>query len=510
MSNINKKLIKSSASLAALQIIEALIAIIMIPLMIRYLGNKEYGIWVIVLSIVTYLNVINTGITNAVQRYLAIAVGSNSNQKLNEVINSSLVIYASLSIVSLLIVYITANFGNLFIDSGVDLFYAVALIIGTKVTLSIPASVFYALLAANLRQDLQSLIEILMTLIRSGLIVLSLLNNGSVIEIALIVLVIELTAKLFIIISALKTTEKINYSKKYINKRQILDLLRFGSYALIIRLMDSIKSTSHNFLVTKLIGISSVIFISMPFMIIAYLIQFLNLSLSVFNPFLTRLYAAKKKLTIRKNLTIALDISFFISSLMTIGLLIFGDIFIQLVLGDGYEQAKHILQIFSVYILIQGSNIPLYLLFSIYNKQRLLMYASIIEVVLVILFEYFLLKNYGLDYIAWGLIIPSFIIRLVIIPAIVIKRLDKIFITIIKQIIRPIYFYMTIFLFQHLIISNNSIANNWLELIIGTTTIFFLYTIIFYIFLANRHTKYLLKKYFLKIYYKTTKNVFSK
>jgi len=495
MSNIKKNLVQSSVSLAILQVIETIISIIMIPLMIRYLGNDEYGIWVIVLSIVTYLNVINTGITNATQRYLSIAIGSKSTQKLYGIVNSSLFIYILISIISTIIVYITAHFGDFFVDTKVNIFYVVTLIIGIKISLSIPTSVFYALLAANLRQDLQSYIEIFMVTLRSGLIIGALLNNGGVIEIATIVLTVELTCKLFIVLAAIKTSQHIEYSRSYIIKSQIIELLSFGFYALIIRLTDSIKATSHNFLVTKTIGVGSVIFVSMPFMIVAYLIQFLNLTLSVFYPFLSRLFAAKKRLTILKNLSIALDISFFVSSLMTIGLLIFGDIFIQLVLGDGYNQAKHILHIFSAYLIIQGSNIPLYFLFGIYNKQKLLMYLSILEVGCVILIEYALLDKYGLDYIAWGLIIPSAIVRLIVIPYFLIKSVDTTFIKLISLIIRPIYFCFLVIAFQLFIEIDSNLIESWYGLIFGAITISLIYFTLFYIFLSTQTTRQLLKKY---------------
>ena len=66
------------------QIITIIVGLVYTPIMIRILGQSEYGLYQLVLSVVNYLNLMNLGFNGAYIRYYVLAKNKNDD---NEVAN---------------------------------------------------------------------------------------------------------------------------------------------------------------------------------------------------------------------------------------------------------------------------------------------------------------------------------------------------------------------------------------------------------------------------------------
>ena len=71
------------------------------PFVIRMLGDKLYGLWILVGTFMGYYGFLDLGLTSAVQRFVSRAVGQKNPKEINEIINSALILFTMLGILSL-------------------------------------------------------------------------------------------------------------------------------------------------------------------------------------------------------------------------------------------------------------------------------------------------------------------------------------------------------------------------------------------------------------------------
>ena len=67
------------------QIITIIVGLVYTPIMIRALGQSEYGLYQLVLSVVNYLNLMNLGFNGAYIRYYVLAKSKNDDEEVANV-----------------------------------------------------------------------------------------------------------------------------------------------------------------------------------------------------------------------------------------------------------------------------------------------------------------------------------------------------------------------------------------------------------------------------------------
>lgn len=97
--NREKILIKQFSSSFILKILTMGLSYISIPLFLKYLGDKDYGIWMTIFSIVSWINTFDLGIGNGLKNKLAENYSKKNFQEMKEYIMTS---YVSLSFLALI------------------------------------------------------------------------------------------------------------------------------------------------------------------------------------------------------------------------------------------------------------------------------------------------------------------------------------------------------------------------------------------------------------------------
>ena len=92
-----------------------------VPLVLRALGQSDYGLYNLVAGVVTMLTFLNSSMTVVTQRYMSVTMGSGNQESLNHVYNASIRIHFILGIVLVLLLEICTPFlfnGFLNIETG--------------------------------------------------------------------------------------------------------------------------------------------------------------------------------------------------------------------------------------------------------------------------------------------------------------------------------------------------------------------------------------------------------
>ena len=111
-----KSEIKRGTILGYLEIvIRVLIAFFYTPIMLRLMGNSEYGLYSLVSSVTAYLSVLDMGFGNAIVRYVSKYKSTGDKKSENKINGMFLILYSIIGLITIIIgLIILAKIDKLF------------------------------------------------------------------------------------------------------------------------------------------------------------------------------------------------------------------------------------------------------------------------------------------------------------------------------------------------------------------------------------------------------------
>lgn len=91
-------------------IISMLLSLVTVPIILRALGENDYGIYNLIAGIIAMLAFLNASMSIATQRYLSVSVGEGNQEKLNDILNTSIVLHVIVGIVIIVLLEVCYPF----------------------------------------------------------------------------------------------------------------------------------------------------------------------------------------------------------------------------------------------------------------------------------------------------------------------------------------------------------------------------------------------------------------
>lgn len=105
-----RAIIFSSATSIVAKFIGAAVGIITTPLVINYLGKEQYGLWIAVSSIITWLQLSDFGVSGGIVNVLAECKGKNDFQLANKCVSAALLFLIFVAVALLVVIIPIINF----------------------------------------------------------------------------------------------------------------------------------------------------------------------------------------------------------------------------------------------------------------------------------------------------------------------------------------------------------------------------------------------------------------
>lgn len=150
--------------------LSSLIPFFYTPVMLRMLGDAEYGLYSLSSSVISYLSLLSFGFGSTIVRYITMYRASNDKKKEEEVFGFFLMLYCVIAIVVMLCGFaiasnVTAIFHRGLLESEIEKMRVLVLIMAFNSALSFPISVFSSIIMAHERYVYRRLIDMLSTVI---------------------------------------------------------------------------------------------------------------------------------------------------------------------------------------------------------------------------------------------------------------------------------------------------------------------------------------------------------
>lgn len=403
-----------------------LVTLFMTPFIIRSIGDRMYGLWVVVGSFMGFYGLFDFGMSSAVQRYVSRAIGEKDREEMNKIVNAAFFIFSSIGVVVLVATTIITLFAPFFGKNVADinLFRKVIPILGLSIAMGFPMRVFMGVLISHLRYDLVSGIEMSKLLMRTAIIYIFLKTGHGILAMAVITFTVDLCGYAGILYFYRKYSDGIVVSFKFIDNKSVKKLFSFSIFTFIAQLADRSRFDIPSFIIAAYLGLATVTIYAIAARLIGYFMDLVSNAVGIVLPVFSQYEAQNNFIAIRDKLVFITKISTYLSVCVGGTLIIFGKVFIERWVGHLYITAYPILVILAASLtLALAQNPSVHLLYGI-SKHKFFAVGNVVEAILNLTLSLIFVKKFGMIGVAFGLAIALVIVKLLIQPVYVCRAIN--------------------------------------------------------------------------------------
>lgn len=328
-------------------IISCIIPLFYTPLMLRILGQAEYGLYSLSNSVIGYLSLLTFGMGGAVSRYVTKYRVEGNHEKTERIIGMFITIYAIFAILVLIVGGILPFFSNTFFARGLNSseierlnILIVIMTLGTAI--SFISSVYNMISIAYEKYIFKKVMDSITTLVVPILNVVVLLLGCASIGMAVAGLVMQI-ANLFIF--PLYCSRKLNIRARFDHMPFYLlkEIIGFSIFMFLSSIVDMLYWATDKVLIGSMIGTVGVAVYNIGGTFTSMLQNMSGAISSVFSTRVTEYVFSKRPISDISEILIRIGrIQYYIVSLILSGYIVFGKTFIYYWAGDAYMGAYYI------------------------------------------------------------------------------------------------------------------------------------------------------------------------
>lgn len=201
----SKRLIHNTIFNVVGYIVCAAIALFMVPFLIKSLGSKIYGVWILIGSVFGYATIFQMGLSSAINRYVPVFLARSDMAGVRRTVSTATFFFSVIAVVLLMaIVVLYQNLATWFSNSiPTDLVgtaQILVLVVGLCFVCVMPLQPYAAVISGLQRYDIHSLSRIAPVVLRAAILIVLLSSGHGVTTVALVYGLCELVTRIFLVI----------------------------------------------------------------------------------------------------------------------------------------------------------------------------------------------------------------------------------------------------------------------------------------------------------------------
>jgi O-antigen/teichoic acid export membrane protein len=329
--------------------IQILVGILYTPLMIKLLGQSEYGLYNTVASTISMISILNLGFSSGYVRFYAKYKANDDREAINRLNGLYIIIFSVIGVIALFCgLFLTLNLQYIFSTGLTSNEYVIArilmLLMTVNLAVSFPMSVFQCIINAHEKFIVLKVVGMGKTVLTPLLTIpLLLLGYGSIGLVAVSICLSFLVDTIYMIYTFIVL--KCKFWFNHFDKGVFLQIFQYTVFIAINIVTDQINWNIDKFILGRYCGTVVVAVYSVGATIQSYYQMF---SLSVSNVFIPRVHSivnnkeyepAKRYCELTKVFIKVGRIQYIVLALVMTGFIFFGKEFIVLWAGEGYEES---------------------------------------------------------------------------------------------------------------------------------------------------------------------------
>lgn len=478
-------------------IVSTVIQLVYTPFLIKKLGNSEYGIYSLVVSIIGYLAVLDFGFGDAIVMYTAQFHQKKEYDKEKKLHGMFLLIFSVIGILAAIfgfIIFLNVEtiFKNSMTDVEIGKMKVLMLILTFNLAVTFPFSVYSSIIKAYEKFTFLKVITILNSILQPIVMIPLLLVGYKSIALTMVVTILNM---MVLLTNYLYCRRKLKIRIKYLgfDKKLFKKIFNYSFYIFLNIIVDRVNWSTDQFVLGIFAGTTSVSIYSIASKINEMFIRLSSAISGVLFPKVSKMVAANasdKELT---NEFIKIGrLQYLVVFLMTSGLALLGKIFFVAWVGEKYIESYYVSLLLIIPLtipLIQNLGISILQAKNIHKFRSILyLFVAIANIIISIP----LAKYYGAIGAAFGTSISLIIGNIIIINIYYYKKAHLDILRFWKEIIKmtipniiPISLMILFVKFTNML--------GWTGFVVYGIIYCILYAIIAYLFVINDYEKELLR-----------------
>ncbi len=406
-------LLTGTATRYVLLAVNIVLGIFLMPYTVRHLGTTEYGLWMLVASMTAYFQLLDLGYGNGLVRHVADADARGDTALVNRILSTFLVVYGGLGAaaaiaVAAMIVWVVPNFPRLQ-PSQISLARFVLAVIGIRVAVGFPMTVFGAVTTARQRFALNNTVATAIALVNGGATFALLALGYRVRAVVAASTIMSLLGYIAYAWTARVAFPELRLRLSAFRGSLVRDVTAFSLYVFLIDVAIQIGFNLDNVVVGAALGTSAVAIYAVTLRLADAQRQVSCQFNTLMFPVVVRYGAANDPDALRRMLIEGTRLSLTLVCGVTVCLMGLASPLIARWMGPGFDESVrplYVLALAGVVLVGQG---PLGSILLGTGRHRLVAFASLGEAIANLVLSVILVRRFGRLGVAIGTAVPVFI-----------------------------------------------------------------------------------------------------
>ena len=325
-------------------VLHALVGFIYVPLLLNYIGKSEYGLYQLIGSFIAYFSIMDFGLPAAIVRFYTKYKAENDKIGMENILAISLRAYAVITVVLFGIGCVCyLNLNNVFaesmsleeIASAKQLF----LLLLFNIVLTVSTMIFRAVINAHEKYLFLKGLETIQLVLQPLLVLVVLQQHPYALSVALVQTVLNallIAARIYYCFSKLNVTIKFHHWDKELFR----DFRKLALSAFAVTLIDQVFFKTNQVILGIVSGTTAVAVYSVSALIYMNYMALSTAISGVYLPHITSMIANCEPVKKLSDLFIQIGRwQYYLLALVSSGFVIFGQRFIEIWAGNGFEDA---------------------------------------------------------------------------------------------------------------------------------------------------------------------------
>ncbi len=341
----NKSQIKSGIVLSYLtMIVHNGVNFIYTPIMIRMLGQSEYGLYNLVASFIAYLGLLSFGFDNTYMRYYSQYRHTESKERVNSLNGMFFTVFSIIGIIAFTCGFIlsqspTAVFGDKLQASEIETAKTLMILLSVNIGITFPCNLFKIYINANEKFVFAKLLTLAQSVINPFIVLPLLLMGFKSVALIIATLTFTIVTNLISIIYCFKKLG-LRFNFKGFDFKIFKGIAAFSFFIFLGEIVDEINWHLDKFILGRISGTVEVAIYSVAASLSTYFRSFSTSISSVFAPRVNKIVALKEGDGALTDLMTKIGrVQFLVLSLAATGFVFCGWEFCNLWVGDEYSRS---------------------------------------------------------------------------------------------------------------------------------------------------------------------------
>ena len=409
-----RSLLASTASNGSRFAVTTIITLVMTPVYIHELGNYDYGIWEIMMSVVGYLGLLDMGLRPTISRFTAYLSRSDDPAEQSALFATSLCMMA---VVGLLISMALLTWSMTFPEvlapdtDSVGRYATLIQIFAVHVVLSFPYFSLESTYEGRLFYTTKNNVSIGHSII-SATFLYHYLPQFDPLLLLITVNVVMTASKLLLLFAILHKPSygAYRFHPGHFSPSMMFRMLRFGSKALAQGIAGQVSKRADPLIIGAFLGPQKIVFFNLGSMLLEKVRDSTQIMGHAFMPAFSTLHSASDQKTMDQYFQTGTKYIFALTAASCAGLAVIGDVFVSLWIGPEYgEEVRPIIWILAASALVGGA-LPLHNRFLMaLNRHGILAIIYSARAVINVVLTLLLIGPFGLVGVASATLIAHLV-----------------------------------------------------------------------------------------------------